>query len=614
MLADAGIPVPIRVGAAARVLQFVHDRPGPVRRIIRPLIAGLTPSRALDRLRQVQNQIETCEALDALIDERERRVKLVCPRCRERLPRIEMVKHLWHHHGLTLERGKTRDATRVIEELQARHAATGNAETLDSVTALAGTEGVRRWIAAGEPAAEEVAPLLTAAAERDTGVCPVCYAELPEAVPPLPAPLVLINGRLAGDGYVIEVGSGAWFRTLRITTPASGLAVGRRLLTPRGAATLLASLVLLVALALLKGWLSLGGIAVALLVYLVVRYFGRFDNDDDRAVNAAWMRLAPGLSEKARAARFLTRLVLASRGVGDPGQRVRVLSSMVARAAAKAAASDAELQLLAAAAVLQVEDESGFGRDVVSGIASLAASGFNGQQPAYFAEFVVAAYLTHERELGNLARLRVLLLSAAFEAGLVPRDLLTLWAGAPNLKHAMAFEPAHRLAMLFGLWRTRTRRAWEAVAAADTVFDLAHTSPPTAARLLGRFPDLLLIHWPQAPVDELVGPVLVCSRGVAVGGHFVADPDANVRFVDEGHTLLYGWHRLELARKVPPEFLGVIRGLLRFRAERLLPFIDGYLAPGSGDVSRRLLVPFCRRCPNCGTLSAVTCGALGRTV
>src|SRR5262245_15097722 len=337
LLSDADIPVPVRVAAAARVLRFIPDRRGPVRRVTRALTAGLSPGRGLARLRQLQNQVEKCDALDALIEARERRVKLACPRCRVRLPRVEMVKHLWHEHALTLERGKTRTWQRVVEDLQAKHATSGDPEPLDRVAALAGVAGLRRWIAGDEPPAEQVAPLLEAAAEHGAGLCPGCFAELPAAVTPLPAPLVLERGRLAGDGFAVEAGGGVWFRTLRVTTPEKGTAAGKRTPAPRGAATLWAALVLLAALPLARDWVfALAAVALALLAYLLVRLIRGGGNPDDRAVDAAWARLAPRLAERARAARFLTRLCCASLGRGDPGERVKVLGAVITRAAAKA--------------------------------------------------------------------------------------------------------------------------------------------------------------------------------------------------------------------------------------------------------------------------------------
>jgi hypothetical protein len=276
--------------------------------------------------------------------------------------------------------------------------------------------------------------------------------------------------------------------------------------------------------------------------------------------------------------------------------------------------SNEELQLLAAVCVLQVEDEAKYGRDVVAGIATLAAVGFAGTLPADYAEYVVECYLSRERVAGDVARLRILLLAAAFEAGLVPRDLLDLWAGAPNLKRSMMMEPAHRLGLLFGVWRTREAQAWQSVGPAETVFDLARTSPPTAARILARFPDLLLFCRPEWNIEVLVGPLLICSRGLAVGGYLTADPDAVVRLTASGRELVFGQHRIELARELPTEFVEVVRQWLRFRTDTMLPFIEGYLSPGSGESSTRVLTPFCRRCLSCGTVSVASVGAVGRRV
>jgi len=616
LLADANLLPPLRVSAAARVLKVLPDRAVPVRRVARALTVGLSPSRALDRLRQLQHHVDKCAALDALIDAREKRVKLACPRCRMRLPRVEMIKHLWHEHGLTLDQGKARASARVVEELQTKHATTGDPEPLDRVAALAGTTGLRQWLANDDLPAEQLAPLLNAAAARGAGLCPGCFAELPAAITPLPEPLAVARGRLAGDGYAVAVGGNAWFHTLRVTTPDRPTASGRRSFAPRAVASFVAAAVLVVGLIFGRSPTAVGTeLLLAMFVYLIVRYFlTNGDSLDDRAVNAAWSRLAPKLIERAHATRFLTRLCLTSLGRGDPETRAKVLSAIAARAAGKLDESDAELQLLAAVHVLQVADIARYGRDEVAGIAALAAEGFNGTLPADYAEYVVGCYLTREREPGDMARLRILLVGAAFEAGLVPRDLIDLWAGAANLKRAMAVEPSHRLGLLFGVWRTQAAKAWESVAPADTVFDLARTSPPTAARVLARFPDLLLFHRPEPRVEELIGPVMVCSRGIALDEYLTADPDASVRLVAGGQELVLGRHRIEVARRLPEEFPELIQKWLRFRTEKLLPFTDGYLSPGLVEVPRRVLGPYCRRCRVCGTVSAVASGAVGRPV
>jgi hypothetical protein len=284
------------------------------------------------------------------------------------------------------------------------------------------------------------------------------------------------------------------------------------------------------------------------------------------------------------------------------------------RASKRAEESDEELQLLAAVRVLQIEDMSRFGRDVTAGIAALASDGFTGALPAEYAEFVVGSYLARPREAGQLGRLRILLLEAAFEAGLAPSDLVHLWSGAPNLRRAMMVEPTHRLGLLFGLWRTQDSKTWESIAPALTVFALARTSPPTAARVLAHCPDVLLYHRPAPDVEEMAGPILVCARGVSICGAFVADPEADLRLANEGRRLIFGRFRIDVPRRVPTDLPALLASWLRYRADVLVPFIEESLAAGSEEVVRRVLGPFCRKCLACGTVSAVSAGAVGQPI
>ena len=264
--------------------------------------------------------------------------------------------------------------------------------------------------------------------------------------------------------------------------------------------------------------------------------------------------------------------------------------------------------------MLQVEDATRFGLDAVGGIAALAALGFIGERSADFAEFVVGAYFARERGDGEVGRLRVLLLAAAFDAGLVPRDLFDIWAAAPNLKRAMTQEPTHRLALLFGLWRSREARAWHSVGHGDTVFDLARKLPRDAADLLARFPDVLLWHRPERAVEDAIGPVLICARGVAIAGQLGVDPFTSVRLESGGRVLIFGRHRIEARGPLPADFPEIARRWLRFRAEWLPTLSEGYLVAGTPDVSQRVLAPFCRRCGSCRAVSAVGCGAVGRAI
>jgi hypothetical protein len=419
-------------------------------------------------------------------------------------------------------------------------------------------------------------------------------------------------------------------RTLVVRTPANVVRSGfdRRPLGPRGAATLAALPVLLAAVGcallippkaippyLVACWLVLA----AGFVYAVVRFARRpLPPPDDRAVDAAWAVLARRLLDRDHGARFLTRLCLTSAGRGDPEERVGVLTRLADRAAEGAGESDESLQLLAAARVLQVDDAARLGRDRVAGLAELIADGLTGEQPADYAEHVAAAVLARDPppDPEELARLRILLAAAAFGAGLKPRDLIDLWAVAPALGRVMAVEPAHRLGLLHGVWLLRNVRRWERVGPADTAFELCKVAPHVSGRVLAEFPDLLLYHRTDPDIDRDIGPVLVCTRGVVVGGQLAADPDAEVsqaklgRF-GGGYGLTFGRHRIRLARKLPDDFLEAVRGWLRFRAGVLLPHIDGYLDPGSPEVAGRVLGPFSRKCGRCGTVSAVAVGKVG---
>ena len=252
----------------------------------------------------------------------------------------------------------------------------------------------------------------------------------------------------------MSIGGNAWIHNLAIISPHRPRARVRRWPAPRLLATLGASLVTLAAMvtAPSPAWL-LFLLVQALLLYFLVRYGRERGHPEDLLLDAAWEHLAPETAERDGAARFLTRLCLASPGRGDPELRIKTLAAISRRAAGRSDESDLELQLLAAASVLQVEDESCYGRDAAEGIADLAAMAFRGERSADFAEFVVGAYLARDRELGEIARLRILLIARAFDAGIVPRDLARLWEVAPMLTRILAIEPRHRLGLLCGLWR-----------------------------------------------------------------------------------------------------------------------------------------------------------------
>lgn len=604
LLAEPRVALSARLAAAARALQLLPDRRRPVRGVAGAVTAGVSSSRALERLRHLQNLTKTCHALDDLIAAREQRVKMACPRCKVRLRRTEMVKHLWHEHGLTLDHRTTRPANRTAAALLRDYTA-GDAAALDRAAELHGPAGLRSWIAGSDHAPEEVAALLAAAGDRGAGLCRGCFAEVPVSITPLPPPLSLANGRLAGDGYAVSVGGNAWVRTVALTTPMQPTARGQFALAPRAAGAFVAACVVLLA-ALVQAPLPVG-VALAAVAYLWVRFARTQGDANDRAVDAAWGEFAVLLAESEPGSRYLARLCLASLGRGSPERRVELLARIVAAPAE----SVAEQQLLAAAAVLQLDDAARFGVDVVAGIAEFIASAFTGVRPTDFAECVAAAYLTRDRSAGDVARLRILVLAAAFEAGHVPRDLVKLCAAAPALARIILAESVARLALLFGLWQTRGANRWHAVGHGNTVFDTARALPRIAADTLASAPDLLLTHRPERVVEDALGPVLICARGVVVAGVVLADADADVRLESRGRVLVLGSQRVRSDVPLPADFPRVVQRWLGFR-DRWLVELNDVPADHAPEASQRLLGPVARTCPACGAVGIIGAGAVGR--
>ena len=197
LLTNARVPLAVRLAAAGRALDALPDTPSAVRGVVRAITTGLPLARALHRLRHLQHLTEKATALDALVAQRERKVKMACPRCGMRLPRAEMAKHLWHEHGLALVRGKTRTRARAVAAIRREYAAIGDPALFDRAAEVGGEPAVRVW-AAETASKEEAFPVCAAARDRGASVCPACFADVPPAVPELPPVLAVANGRPRG--------------------------------------------------------------------------------------------------------------------------------------------------------------------------------------------------------------------------------------------------------------------------------------------------------------------------------------------------------------------------------------------------------------------------------
>src|SRR5262249_23568981 len=276
-------------------------------------------------------------------------------------------------------------------------------------------------------------------------------------------------------------------------------------LTPTGALLLLVGPFVLAALALVlflpfaaissRGPVVLT-LSMAMAVYVVVRtHWWSQPQPIDRAVDHAWTRLVPHvllMDLSADSSAFLAGLAIASMSHGSSKVRAEFLPMALENVEGGIAAGTFPLGHLVLLRRLEASDAAVLGKDPVSLVAMQAGRSLEGELPLAFAERLLANWETNWWTTGNLARLRVRLCERAFEAGLEVRDLLEFGQTAPALGDVLDIHQPQRLAQLRLLWSLRPSQPWHHWGEAITVFELA-ADPEAGARLLGKYPDLLLV-------------------------------------------------------------------------------------------------------------------------
>lgn len=633
-LSDHSIPLHLRLTVAGKLLTALPDNPASVGPILRSITAGLGKSRSLDRLIQLQSRVETCLTLDREVDRLTARVRSKCPKCRLRFLRPELARHLWAEHRLLTDKGKPVDSGNAIEAAVAA-APVGDPDRIDRTFLLSRVlyptvsyaqvqQGLasRHW-----RGPEEYGPLCEAAEAEEKGVCPRCYGGVPDPVPAVPPPLTLAEGRLAGDGYEIEVADTATGRVVSLSKPGepSGFVPDDRpRLTPKLAGVWAGMIASMFALPLIflvpRGRMlplivALSGVGIVALVYLLTRFFRPALPDPNvRAVDLAWSRIAPGVGRSPEAVRFLTRLCRTSLTAGSAPVRANAVWELVEHAAVLADKGGAFWHLFAASRLLQAIDAASLGRDRVAMLADLFEAVLRGDLPLGIGEPAAAMLLQADvLTPGERQRLRVWLTASAFAAGLTPADLVALRRAAPALSDVVAAGSADHLRALFVVWLAKNIKPWLQVGPAESILDYVHKSPLPAARLLRDQPDALLVVKLADGVDEELGPAAVCTRGVALAGEIVADPAATVAAVRtrDGGEFQFGKHRFALSRRPPDLAESRLRAWLRYRAEDLLPSADTLADPRVTPRGQALLGTLLARCPLCGTDSVIRTGQIG---
>lgn len=629
-------PVQLRLAVAGKLLASVPDNPQSVGPIVRSVTAGLSKSRTLERMIQLQSRVETCKTLDDMVRAGEKRVKWKCPKCQRKLHRREFIRHLWDDHRLRFDRGAAFDPRGSVETAVNAAAAGTSAEAVEEAftattfyfpeaslaQVLQGVVSRQRQAGAGVPAS-----LLKAATDQNAGLCPSCLTAIPDPIPPLPPPLALGGGRLAGDGYAVQVRETSLGHAATAETPDGPVALGAaaRRYAPRGYAVLVTAPLLLVVILTVAlfpsrfaspGWVAVGLSVLAWLLYWGVRSSRPpLPLPDDRAVEIAWESLTAGVGRSKKAVRFLTRLCRASAGAGSSVDRVPKVWQWVEQAEVLAEKSAAHAQFLAAAQVLQAFDGVTFGKDKLTGLAVALGRFLRGEAGAVYAE-ALAEFVLASGQLtaGETARAAVLLTAEAFEAGMLPGDIVRVVRYLPWLRRLLGRPTATALQHRYAAWRGRNTQPWSAVGAATSIFELAAASPATARRVLTAHPDAVLkIELPDN-ADRDLGDTVMTPNGVIVGGKVLTDPTDGFALSrspsGSGWWLVLGMERLTLDRRLTTDVVNVIREWVKYWAAKQVPQADAADRTSPAKVAK-LLAGVVVECPLCAAACVCRTGRVG---
>ncbi len=638
VVADRRRSLDLRMAIAARLLTVLPDN-GPVaKRILQSLIADVKGAKALERLRELRRQVNGSELLDRMYAELEERSLTRCPRCRVKLSRPEMIKHLWAEHRLMLDGQTVCEPWHMVGRWLQDYTRTGDpdiyersceiAQQLDPNNGLIRVQ--RLLLSSGAKDAEVMHSLRREALKQNATVCPHCFAVVALPDEEQLRPLVLSHGRLAAYGYSVEVAYRSWCSRLTIDVPQGtiydGPDLGRFWTQSRWKLTVLGPMI---ALALIVAWLLpgeflpivpvVGILLVASSVYFYLQRTIDLEREaQHRAINYAWTQLVPRLNTsplELENARFLASLALGSVGRGRPLARELILSSTIRSLLPPTQEGRADPVFLAALCRLQIADATDSGRDPILVFDRLISAVFKEEIPIDVLEHLLSSILSAPWwSRGNQARLRVLMCAHAFETGIEVLDLHELGQVLPKFGRVIESENLDGLAHLRWLWELNPRHPWSKIGIATSVFELARY-PPLGGEYLDIRPDLLLLQ----PRGELSGqpgddaPILICKQGIYYKGAVISDPKdrpeilARSRRFGGGFELKFG--PLKVTYREPPRVLAErLKAWLDYLFHEFLPLVDHTLRRRSAEKMARLLS---RKCISCGECRRRLVGRLG---
>ncbi len=642
LLLDRRLSAAGQCDALAALLRAVGPDSPLAMEFLRTLVSGLGKTRSIERLKQYEARQGKSPLVEKLRTQLEDRLRMSCPRCDTELRRPEMIQHLWNAHQLILEGRRVREPWGLMEDWIEAYRRKPDPELLERCRLLGqrldpdnGPARVQRLLLRhGVDDAEAKRALLEEAAAHHAALCPWCFALVPV---PREVPALRLNryrGRLSAGGYAVEILETGARTRLEVRTPTALLYRGREPglgWTPRGLRLVLATPLILLAVAFAFGLLDVGLtplapvlalLTLALLTLFVPRLSLRSRPAlTTRAVRYAWTLLAPRLLEQGYSladSAFLAGLARYDPGPAHSELRAPFLAGMARVTEMAVGAGTGPPGHLATLYRLLASDAVARGDDPVPLVLRPLARCFEGRLPLAFAEQLLAGWQASWWTPGNLARLRVLLCERAFDAGFEVRNLVDAGQNAPALGDVLGTVKPQGLAALRLVWSLRSSPAWGRLGEVLTVFDLAADEDRT--RLLGQYPDLLL--WQEEPDWEVVGDggkgkmgpaqIFVTPEGVALQEVLFTSPpgDAEIRWKSLGYEMLLGSGRFRSQAEMEPLARRMERWF-RYAFDELLPMIPRMATLRSQDRTAILRSWGAVPCPECRRDLVARVGQMG---
>jgi hypothetical protein len=633
LLSDHHVPRDVRLDAAAALLRTTGKTGKGATDVLTALIAQTGKARGIERLRELEQRVGTAPAIDALCAELEDLVRMQCPHCSIQLRRPEMASHLWEQHRLVLDGRRVRKPWKLIEDWIEDYRLERDPEVLARCRELAqrldpenGEKKMQRLLLQhGIEDARARDNLTAEARQQHASLCPHCFALVPVRDTTPPAPLSVWRGRLSARGYRVEVTDEGLVPWLEIETPEGMIyrdsEPGRRL-TRKGATLFLVGPPVVAALVLailLTAWnipalVPVSGVLILAVLLALFVFFGWRNPVPpvDRAVNHAWTMLVPQLHSQGFSledSAFVSGLAQASSGHGDTRERAHYLKEIRLYTERAVTAGAVPVSHLACLWRLTAEDLAKEGMDPVLLLVEQVGRCFEGTIPLSFAGQMLQRWDQPWWTEGQLARLRVLLLDRAFEAGLEVRDILDVGRATPTLGTVLNVEDLGGLARLRLLWSLRASRPWDRRGQAFTAFEVAAAGD--GAALLATFPDLLL-------AVRSSPPLYLCGRGLWFLDTWFPEMPLKVEVLSQsgekgGYQLVVGDDRFWFPED-PDVLAGRLERWFRYYFRDFVPQVAAVHRWLSPVVARTLRAQNAVQCPECQQAVLTREGEVGITM